>query len=98
MILDAIKRLFGMGDPPGHISCQDAMSRIQEFMDGELEPGETEGVEEHFRVCTRCYPHLKLEKEFRQKVREALKKPDVPPSVRQGVLEILAREERGGQG
>ncbi|UCC24103.1 MAG: zf-HC2 domain-containing protein [Gemmatimonadales bacterium] len=99
MILDALKRLFGGGmEPPGGISCEEAMARIQEFIDGELDPAEAGNVEEHFDVCTRCYPHLKLEEGFRKRVREALRQPTVPEDLREGVLEILEREEKGEPG
>lgn len=95
MILDGLKRLFGRGAPQEGIPCQEALARIQEFMDGEMDPAEAGNVEEHFELCTRCYPHLKLEEEFRRKVQCALKQPAVPPELRARVLEMLEREEEG---
>ncbi|MDT8341467.1 MAG: zf-HC2 domain-containing protein [Longimicrobiales bacterium] len=93
MIVHALKRLFG-GRPPGGIRCQEALARINEFMDGELDPSEAPSVEEHFKVCTRCYPHLKLEREFRSRLQSALQHPRVPDQLRNRVLQILASERR----
>ena len=46
------------------ISCEDALHRIHEFIDGELEDVSSEQVKAHFDVCGRCYPHLQLEESF----------------------------------
>lgn len=104
MIFDRLKRLLGLGgngDAPSResremISCKEAITRLQEFVDGEL-PGLThEQVEEHFEVCTRCYPHLKMERSFRQRVHAALAQPDVPPDLRDRVLQLLAHDDDPG--
>ena len=87
----------GCDDAPEMISCQDAMSKLQEFIDGELHGLSHEEVESHFEVCTRCYPHLAMEKNFRAKVQAALGQPDVPEGLRNRVLQMLAQDE-GGEG
>lgn len=100
MILDAVKRFFGGGsDPRGpELSCQEALERIYEFMDGELDEAEARKVDEHFRVCAACYPHLRLEECFKTRLRKALGDPEVPDAVRARVLELLAREKEAGAG
>lgn len=75
------------------ISCQEAVARIQEFVDGELHGLTHAQVEEHFEICTRCYPHLKMEQSFRQRVQAALCQPDVPGDLRDRVLQLLAHED-----
>jgi len=75
------------------ISCHEAMTRLQEFVDGELHGLTHEQVEEHFKVCTRCYPHLKMEESFRQKVRTALAQPEVPSDLRDRVLQLLGHDD-----
>lgn len=94
-IMDTIRGWFGGGsaepDP-----CLRSMSVIQEFLDGELPEDQREDVAEHFRICARCYPHLKLEEAFRERVRAALSQPEVPGDLRSKVLDIIAREEEAG--
>ena len=87
----------GSGGGSEMISCQDAMSRLQEFIDGELPGLSHDEVEAHFEVCTRCYPHLALEKSFRARVQAALGKPDVPAGLRNRVMGMLAQDEGGGE-
>ncbi len=98
MILKAIRRFFGGGDEPRppDLSCHEALTRIYELMDGELDPAEAARVDEHFEVCAACYPHLRLEECFRARVRSALGDTCVPEEVRGRVLELLAREEEAG--
>lgn len=74
------------------ISCKEALTRIYEYLDGELEGASHQQVEEHFRICTRCYPHLRLEERFRARVREALERATVPADLERRVLELLDRE------
>jgi anti-sigma factor (TIGR02949 family) len=83
------------GSPDGRemISCHEAMTRLQEFVDGELHGLTHEQVEEHFKVCTRCYPHLKMEESFRQRVQTALAQPEVPSDLRDRVLQLLAQDD-----
>lgn len=91
-ILDTLRGWFGgTADEPD--ACERSLAVIQEFLDGELPGSEREDVAEHFRVCARCYPHLRLEEAFRERVRTALSQPEVPGDLRARVLDIIAREE-----
>lgn len=87
------------GDPPPGsemLTCQEALEWIYEFMDGELPDADADKVDQHFRMCAACYPHLKLEESFRNRLRTAVGQPAVPDTVRSRVLDLLAREEAGG--
>lgn len=94
-ILDTIRGWFG-GGPDESDPCQRSMAVIQEFLDGELPEDRRQDVAEHFRVCTRCYPHLRLEEAFRERVRTALSRQEVPDGLRSRVLDIIATEEGEG--
>lgn len=74
------------------VSCKEALERIYEYLDGELDGVSSEQVEEHFKLCARCYPHLRLEERFRARVREALSRPSVPGGLERRVLDVLDRE------
>lgn len=77
------------------LTCEETLGRVYEYMDGELDHLSSAQVEEHFRMCARCYPHLHLERNFRARVQTALGRPEVPVDLRERVLEILARESPG---
>jgi anti-sigma factor (TIGR02949 family) len=94
MIIDAIRRLFG-----GRTSsnpCEEALSRLQEFVDGELDDAARADVEAHFRACTDCSPHLSMEEEFRRRVQEALRRPRCPESLRSRITAMIEEEKASG--
>lgn len=103
MIFDAIRRWMGFGsdaeggetpaEGPGGISCEDALARVYEYLDGELEEASHEQVEAHFEVCRRCYPHLASERSFRRALRRAIEGHGAPESVKSRVLALLEAEE-----
>jgi len=96
--LHRIKRLLGMGSGENGsggaggemISCQDALSFIHEFIDGEVEGIPYDQVKAHFEVCQRCYPHLKLEESFRAALHRAGDADHAPEDLLQRVTDRLA--------
>ena len=73
-LFDRLKGLFGKASPNGDaemISCRDALVRVHEYLDGELDDMSEAQVKAHFDVCQRCYPHLQLEGAFREAIRRA---------------------------
>jgi mycothiol system anti-sigma-R factor len=103
------KRLGGAGNggsPSGDdgdshgcesIPCMDALSKVHEYLDGELEGVSQEEVRRHFEICKKCYPHLKLEERFREVMLRVGAEEKAPDHLRLQVLELLAAEsEKGG--
>lgn len=95
MLIDRLKRFFGRqpaeceSSSSEMVSCREALERIQEFVDGELTGMSREEVEAHFEVCTRCYPHLALEHNFRERVKAALEADGMPDDCRERVMSRL---------
>jgi anti-sigma factor (TIGR02949 family) len=95
-----IKRLFGReaagsngsdGDS-GMISCQDALERLYEYLDKELDDSWQDRVTAHFDVCSRCYPHLTFERTFLDVVRKTEPTEGPPEELKGRILELLAKE------
>ena len=76
------------------ISCMEAVTFLQEYLDGELPEAMEDKVESHFDVCARCYPHLQLEESFRAAVRRAAAGRSAPPELKSRVAELVAQAER----
>jgi len=107
-IIDRLRRVLGTGkDEQAHgggegcggcraISCREALERVHEYLDGELDESDAADVAYHFQVCQECYPHLKLEERFRDLLREAGTKETCPEHLRNQVLELLEAEGKGG--
>ena len=104
-MFDRLKRLLGLGgagdgaSTTGNaggdvrmIECHEAMERLFEFLDRELDPGEHEEVAHHFEVCARCYPALTFEQSFREALRRAQGGEDTRSDLRTKVIEALQQE------
>ena len=106
--LDRLKRLLGDprssgpgadgnggrqgGGSPELIGCMEAMERLQEYLDGELDGVSHEEVAHHFAICKRCYPHLRLEERFRELLHRSGTDQRCPEHLRTQVLEVLSAE------
>ncbi len=75
------------------ISCQDALERLYEYLDGELTPESAEQVQRHIEVCDACYPDVKFTTEFRDAIQRAAHgQPTVPDRLRAKVARLLEAE------
>lgn len=77
------------------ITCVEALERLHEYLDGELDGVSHEEVEHHFSMCKRCYPHLQLEERFKDLLHRSQEEEACPDHVRSQVLELLANEADG---
>ncbi len=78
------------------VDCHRALELLQEHVDGELDQEWDDRVAEHFRICSECYPHLALEKSFREAVRTAARGERAPEELKLKILGILAHEREKG--
>ena len=74
------------------VTCMEAMAKVQEYLDGELDGVSHEEVAHHFSVCQRCYPHLRLEERFRELLHRSQKGESCPEGLKEQVLELLETE------
>ncbi|MFO7893347.1 MAG: zf-HC2 domain-containing protein [Longimicrobiales bacterium] len=75
------------------ISCKEALERLYEYLDGELEPESAEEVQRHVEVCDACYPEVKFTTEFRDALQRAAHgQPTVPDGLREKVGQLLDAE------
>ena len=97
--IDRLKGIFGLdtrnGGAPA-ISCEDALRRVHEFLDGELPGAPLEEIQAHFDACSRCYPHLRFERSFREAVRRAASRDLAPPELRDRLFRLLAEATEDG--
>lgn len=102
-IFDKVKGLFGgasAGESQGMdleiLSCEEALRLVHEYLDGELDAVPEKQVKQHFDMCEKCYPHLRLESSYRDAVRRAAAGEKAPPELRAKVIKLLAEAEAGG--
>lgn len=46
------------------INCQHVMTRLWQYLDGELPPEEGDALREHLAHCARCYPQYRYQLGF----------------------------------
>lgn len=97
MIFDAFRKWLGSGgNESGGCesgsairSCEDALARLYELLDGELDDVTSEQVAAHFEACRLCYPHLACERAFKAALKRTIEGRTAPPELRREVLSLL---------
>jgi len=75
------------------ITCMEALEKVYEYLDGELDETTQQDVGHHFSVCQKCYPHLMLEERFLDLLRQSKgEEVKAPTHLKAQVLELLAAE------
>lgn len=101
---DALKKILASlrgggpeSDSAGEmIPCEEAMSRLFEFLDGELDDASAADVRKHVDVCKACYPRFQFEKEFLDALHRAQDDKGASPELKGRILQLLADEGMSG--
>lgn len=72
------------------ITCEEAISRLFEYLDGELDSADKESIEHHLEVCRNCFGRAEFERRLRAKLTEAAE-VEAPESLRTRVRGLIAR-------
>jgi len=75
------------------ITCEQAFSRIDDFLDRELSAEEMKLVQEHLDTCAACSTEFKFEATLIQGVRDKLRRIAVPPDLLSRISRTLADPE-----
>ncbi len=76
------------------ISCRQALARIHEYLDGELDSASHADVARHFSSCEGCHPHLRLEERFRTALRRFGGAEVCPQRLKEQIHTSLLAEDR----
>lgn len=88
-LLHRLRRESPEASLPGGLSCQHAIERVFEWLDGELGPDQSERVSEHLQTCARCYPQLVFESSFREAMARVPNDEAMPEDLEDRILEGL---------
>ena len=50
------------------LDCQTVMQQLWDYVDGELTEERAVAIEEHIKMCARCYPQYEFERTFLDQV------------------------------
>lgn len=79
----------GVDRPPGDVSCEEALSRVYEYLDGELDPESQERIHRHIEICRRCYPFFDFERLFLDYIEEKGLTSERRERLQERVLRVL---------
>jgi mycothiol system anti-sigma-R factor len=74
-----------------HLNCEEAMRRLEFFLDHELTAEEEAEVRHHLEACPPCVRHFRFDEKLRRLVRVCAG-PPAPPSLRARVESCLRGE------
>jgi len=78
------------------VPCRDAVSRLWEYLDGELAGPDADAIRQHLETCARCFPHTEFQRAYREYMAQSAHAP-LPPELRRRVFEaLLAEMDAGG--
>jgi anti-sigma factor (TIGR02949 family) len=78
---------------PDRIECEEAIRRLAEYLDGELDDGDAAGLERHLETCRSCWSRAEFERQLRERM-AALREDEVRPAFERrirGLLEQFGR-------
>lgn len=78
-----------MTDGEGRLTCEQAVERVYEFLDGELPPDWMGRVREHVEACTRCHPLFDFERVFLEHLRTRGLRPERNELLARRIREAL---------
>ncbi len=65
----------------GFYDCHDAIERLDDYLDGELTPGENRQVAIHLAICLKCAQHYKFERGFIEAMRAKIERVEMPTDL-----------------
>ena len=81
------------------IRCEEALERLWEFLDGELEAADETDVQRHLEVCARCYPRYDFQRAYFELMRRIRDRDGVPRQFRRRLFDrILEEDAAAGEG
>ena len=66
---------------PTHLSCNDCVDRLGDFVDRELSAEEITAVEQHLEECFGCSREFRFEGAMLESIKVTLRRVQAPPSL-----------------
>lgn len=70
-------------------TCQETLSRLDDYLDRELSPEEIRRVVRHLKICHECTRKFRFEKDLLTGMRERLIRLETPPELWERIAQAL---------
>lgn len=74
---------------PDPLSCEEALRRLAQYLDRELDAEENERVAGHLALCRRCFSRAEFERRLRERL-AALRRRAVDPALKERIRALVA--------
>jgi anti-sigma factor (TIGR02949 family) len=74
------------------ISCLEVLSRLDDFLDGNLSPGEVALIVGHFDDCFECASEYRFEAMVLAGLKARLRRIEAPPTLLSSIILLLQSE------
>ena len=74
-------------------SCEEAVKRLNEYLDHEMTPEERVVVLKHLEICRPCLNRFSFEQTLVVSLREKVSTLSIPPALREKLFLLLREEE-----
>jgi mycothiol system anti-sigma-R factor len=71
------------------MTCREAVSRLNEYIDRELDAATDEKIRRHLELCRLCCDQYEFDKELKQLTHKCCEDSKAPPSLKSKILERL---------
>ncbi|MGA4668587.1 zf-HC2 domain-containing protein [Propionibacteriaceae bacterium Y1923] len=88
MTLHVAHHHHGGDEPHQHDACVEALSRIQEFLHGELDEDASDVIREHLQACESCLDTYDAETAIANLIRRSMPTQACPDSLRMRVMSM----------
>lgn len=82
----------GHGSSVPELTCEEALARVYEYLDGELDASQHEGVRLHLQKCRKCYPYFDFERLFLDYIHELGAADQSRPGLENRIRSVLAAQ------
>ncbi len=78
------------------VDCEEALHRLAEYLDGEIDGAEHARVERHLAACRSCWSRAEFERRLKQEVTR-LRRDQVRPGFQRRIRELLNQWRTDGR-
>jgi len=79
-------------------TCEEALRRLEDFLDRELTPEEMRRVQAHLDTCAACTGQFQFEGQLLDRLREKLRRTSLPPDLRDKISRSIDAQRRASNG
>ena len=74
--------------------CKTALKDLFDYLDKELDKGNTEEFERHIELCRKCFDRFEFEKMLRDRIRQKAGESSPSPELRKRIQDIMDKFDK----